>query len=146
MTKEGIINNFAHVSGLNARVFHPSRVGKYEEIIGALEIWERELKEYEKITGESIADVTRFGALCRLVPQELGTELHKLPNIKYGEKGKYTAFREAKRYVINQVHLRREPCFGKLTGKDMKTFDYGGDGEDQCRPCGGSEDGIQTDF
>ena len=83
---EGVCHNFAHVSGLNTRVFHPGRVTKYDDITGALEIWEREVKEYVKITGESVADVTRFGALCRLAPMELGLELHKLPNIKCGGK------------------------------------------------------------
>ena len=84
--------------------------------MAALELHEKEYKEYLKHTGQALGDAARFNSLKSLVPKVLEEESGKLRGIKFAAKGETgtPAYDEAKVYVISQLQMAREPFFTKL--------------------------------
>ena len=128
---DGVGMNGAKLQGLSQRVNQPKKVGKIEDVLSALEIHEMEVKEFIRVSGNEIADISRFTALRSLVPKELDEELGKLRNLEFSTvKGEYKAYEEGKKYVVNQVQQRREPCF-QTPSRGLNSWESG----DQCMPC-----------
>ena len=108
VVSEAVGMNGSRLLGLAKQIHAPDKVGTYSEVLVALEPWSRLTQEYEEATKTNIHDASRIAALKQLVPSELEKDLGKLKNL--------TDFDEARKYVLEQVTIRKEPYFGPPPG------------------------------
>ena len=90
------------------KIHNPKRVEKYSEVLPALESWESNVKEFERDTNFRMAEVTKMNSLRQLVPKELELDMTRLTHL--------TTWAEMKKYVLDQVVIRREPYFDPVLG------------------------------
>ena len=108
VVQEAVGVNGNRLSGLATQINSPNRVGKYEDVLGALERWTKRRQEYEEATITTLHDASRIVALKQFVPSELEQDQGELKHL--------TEIEEAKKYVSEQVSIRKEPYFGAPPG------------------------------
>ena len=73
----------AHVMGMNSRrlqtlldrVQHPERCENIDKLEEAISCWEADLRDFERASGQSVLELTKKGALLRLVPKRIADQL-----------------------------------------------------------------------
>jgi len=100
--------NGTRLQALARKVHSPEKVKKYSEVLAAVEQWTLHVSEFERATDSKVPDVAKFTALRQLVPKELDADIGRLNNV--------TEFKELKKYVFEQVNVRREPYFHPMPG------------------------------
>ena len=73
----------AHVMGMNSRrlqtlldrVQHPDRCENIDKLEEAISCWEADLRDFERASGQSVLELTKKGALLRLVPKRIADQL-----------------------------------------------------------------------
>ena len=88
---------------LTGKIHNPKRVDKYSEVLPAFESWESYVKEFERDTNSRMTEVTKMNSLRQLVPKELELDMTRLTHLN--------TWAEMKKYVFDQVVIRREPYF-----------------------------------
>ena len=100
--------NGTRLQALARKVHSPEKVKKYSEVLAAVEQWTLHVGEFERATDSKVPDVAKFTALRQLVPKELDADIGRLNNV--------TEFKELKKYVFEQVNVRRGPYFHPMPG------------------------------
>jgi hypothetical protein len=101
------------LQALATRVHSPDRVHKCSDVAAAIEQWATHVREYEVDCGSSgsphhVPDSAKITALRQLVPKELDADIGKQSGLQ--------THKEVRRYVDEQVIIRRQPYFAPAPG------------------------------
>ena len=102
---------------LTGKIHNPKRVDKYSEVLPAFESWESYVKEFERDTNSRMAEVTKMNSLRQLVPKELELDMTRLTHLNI--------WAEMKKYVLDQVVIRRDPYFDPVLGTKKSKRTHG---------------------
>lgn len=151
VVKDAVGMTGSRLQALTSKVNSPVKVKMYKDVTAALENWETNLREYERVVKTTVPDIAKLTALRQLVPKELDMDIGRLNTLN--------TYTDARKYVFEQVSIRREPYIDPghhgPTPMDVSGLDHtyekcspgdGGDGQsnnnEKCNSIGG--DGSWT--
>ena len=89
------------LQALNSRVHTPQRVVRFEDLQSAIDCWEADLREYERVTDSVCPDVMKLGGFLHLIPEKEAAAIKSSPSI--------VNYDDARKYIMRQVDLNKSP-------------------------------------
>ena len=101
----GTVQN--RLNALTDAVLHPSRTTRMSDLMVAIEKWELDLQDWERMSKNKMSDPMKLSAIKLLVPSPLASSLTTLPNLE--------TYADAKRYIQQQLHQHQHVLLSKST-------------------------------
>ena len=99
----GTVQN--RLNALTDAVLHPSRTTRMSDLMVAIERWEVDLQDWERMSKNKMSDPMKLSAIKLLVPSSLASSLTTLPNLE--------TYADAKRYIQQQLHQHQHAQLSK---------------------------------
>lgn len=101
----GTVQN--RLNALTDAVLHPTRTTRMSDLMVAIEKWEVDLQDWERMSKNKMSDPMKLSAIKLLVPSSLASSLTTLPNLE--------TYADAKRYIQQQLHQHQHVQLSKST-------------------------------
>ena len=89
------------LQGLAGKVYSPRRCKKFNEVMGAIEDWELQVKLFETTEKRELSEQTKIYSVRQLVPEELERDITRAST-------SMTDYATVRAYITEQVTIRRD--------------------------------------